>query len=303
MRAHLPPVVLAGVLATLFGPMAAATSVAPTAALAPADDETRPDAPAAEKAPDESPPAGPATQAPTDAAAEAKADAASEAAKAAEARRLLREYARVNRTMGARMHRGPTLEAMNAKDALKLLGDLGNFGVVFDPVLREQGLDLESRVVSLEVKGIAYEDALMLILPPEYGYKIGPGYVLITTLEKSWQPLPVRTYSIQLTLATVPNFVGPRFDPGDVSSRGGSSGPMIDWQTIMDEPEVGEDQATPGRVIDLIQKHVTHVSDRRIAPWEAEGGPATIEYFQGRLVISQTEYGHRMIRRLLSKIE
>jgi hypothetical protein len=39
--------------------------------------------------------------------------------------------------------------------------------------------------------------------------------------------------------------------------------------------------------------------DRRIAPWDDEGGPARIEVARGQLIILQTEHGHRAIANLV----
>jgi hypothetical protein len=43
-------------------------------------------------------------------------------------------------------------------------------------------------------------------------------------------------------------------------------------------------------------------ADPRVAAWESAGGPATIEYFNGSLIISQTEAGHRKVTELLARL-
>jgi hypothetical protein len=219
-------------------------------------------------------------------------------------RRQMREYARVKRTLGARQRRETRIDDMGLKDALQLIGELGKFGVVFDPHLEEEGIDLSLHRVTLNLKGLSIERVLLLILPQELGYRVGPGYVLITTLERSWLPLQVQSYSIRILLAEVPDFVGPRMDIGALMSDIGGGGDLAFkdlWQDIGVEIE-DEGKATPERIVDIILQHVRHENDRRIARWEDEGGPATIQYIQGRLVISQTLEGHRAVMRLLARL-
>ena len=226
-----------------------------------------------------------------------------------EAARLAREFARTQRTMTSQMRTRPGInfERTSLKNVLMYLGEVGNFGIVFDKALEEAGIDLDSRTVSIKVSGVSYEKVIELILPRECGYRIGPGYVLITTLEKSWLPLKTATYSIRLALAEIPNFTdAPRFDIGDVTQSatsaagGGGFGDLFGGGAAA---ATDQDRLTPERIIELIQKFVSNQNDRRIAPWADEGGPATIEHLAGRLIVTQTDHGHRAVRRILSMIE
>ncbi len=243
--------------------------------------------------------------------ADAKPDADTAAAYKArqEAARRARDLARTRRTMTAAMRSRPgiDLEHTSVKSVLVYLGEVGNFGIVFDKALEAAGIDLDARTVSIKVSRISYQKAIELVLPRECGYRVGPGYVLITTLEKSWLPLKTATYSIRLTLAEIPNFTdAPRFEAGDVTSAaaaaagGGGFGDLFGGGAAA---TTDQSQATPERIIELVQKFVRNENDRRIAPWADEGGPATITYLGGQLIITQTEHGHRAIRRLLSMIE
>jgi len=213
------------------------------------------------------------------------------------------ELARTRRTLTT----GKTsvdFENAAIKDVLAYMAEVGKFSVVFDGALQEAGIDLSARTVTIRFTGMTYEDAINLVLPKECGYRIEPGFILVTTLEKSWIPLKTATYSIQLALAEVPDFEGPRFDVSTVLSQtrqgGGGSG-LFGTTTTTKTEETGK--ATPESIIGMIKKFVRNQTDRRIAPWDDEGGPATIQYLGGRLIVSQTEHGHRAVAKLLASIE
>ncbi len=229
-------------------------------------------------------------------------------------RDLRRQYGRTVRTVASRLRSRPGLdfERTTVKDVLEYLAEVGRFAIVFDGDLETAGIDLSARTVTLKVSGITYEKAIELVLPRECGYRVGPGYVLITTLEKSWLPLRTVSYSIRLHLAEIPNFGedAPRFEVGDVTQAaaqaatggGGAFGDLFGAGAGGDL--AGEEgRATPDRIIDLVKRFVTHENDRRIAPWADMGGPASIEYLDGRLIVNQTLAGHQAVRRLLMMIE
>ena len=222
-----------------------------------------------------------------------------------EAARQAQAYARTRRTM---MTAKPKLDFQNIaiKQVLTTLAEAGSFSVVFDAALEEAGMDLSVRTATINTTGMTYEDAINLILPKECGYRIEAGYVLVTTLEKSYIPLKTGVYGIQLALAEIPNFEGPRFAVGDIIARsaqtGGGGGGGLFTQSQTQAADTSG-RATPERIIDFIKKFVKNQNDRRIAPWDDEGGPATIQYLGGRLVITQTDHGHRAIAKLLAAIE
>jgi hypothetical protein len=229
----------------------------------------------------------------------------------AKIRQLRREHGRVVRTVASRLRSRPGLdfERTSVKNVLEYLAEIGNFSVIFDTALEEQGIDLEATTVTLKVSGITYEKAIELILPQGVGYRIGPGYVLITTMEKSWLPLITKSYSVRLHLARIPDFDdAPRFDVGDVTTAaaqaasGGGGGFDIFGQGGPDTDQEKQ-VATPEELIDIIKRLVSNDNDRRIAPWADMGGPASIEYLNGRLVVNQTDHGHRAVWRILTMLE
>jgi len=221
---------------------------------------------------------------------------------------LRRQYGRTVRTVASRLASRPALdfERTSVRDVLEYLAEVGRFAIVFDGDLEAAGIDLAARTVSLKVGGITYEKAIELVLPRECGYRVGPGYVLITTLEKSWLPLLTVSYSIRLHLAQIPDFEdAPRFEVGDMTQIAAQAvtgpGSSSIWNVTLDPDE--EEQVTPEQLIDLVRRFVTNENDRKIAPWADRGGPATIEYMNGRLIVNQTAAGHQAVRRLLMMLE
>ena len=223
----------------------------------------------------------------------------------AEAFRQAQARARTQQALAGK----PKLEFTDTplKAVLDYLAEIGHFSIVYDKALEEAGINLGAIPVSITASGLSYENALRLLLPKECGYRIEAGYVLVTTLEKSWIPLTTVSYSIQVTLAQIPDFGGqaPRFEieylgQGKQPGPGGSAGTGLFG--AQPQKEVAP-QATPDRIIEFVKKFARHANDRRIAPWDDEGGPATIEYLSGRLIISQTDAGHRAVARLLAMIE
>jgi hypothetical protein len=147
-----------------------------------------------------------------------------------------------------------------------------------------------------------YEDAIHLLLPRECGYRVEAGYVLVTTLGKSWLPLKTVVYSVRDAVTAVPNFVGPRFEVGDITSQSQGGGGANIFGNQPEEPE-DEGQARPEQIVDMVKRHVRNSSDRRIATWDDEGGPATIEYLDGKLIVNQTPDGQRAVARLVAAIQ
>ena len=229
------------------------------------------------------------------------ADAKAKAAARAEADRLARELARTRTTLATGK---PQAEFQNTptKDALQALGRMGQFSIVFDRALEEANIDLSTRPVTLRVAGMTYEAAINLMLPAECGYRIEAGYIQVTTREKSWLPLLIRTYGVRLAMAEIPDFPNaPRFDVGAAVQQAGQA--RGGGAVIASPPAPAAAPPTPDRIIEFVKKFVKNQNDRRIAPWDDEGGPATVQYLGGRLVVSQTDHGHRAVLKLLAMIE
>ena len=228
-----------------------------------------------------------------------------EAAKKAreEAVRQALERAQTRRRLETRAGTPLEFNATPLAQVLEMLGQAGGFSVVFDrEALEAAGIDPETHSVTARLTGMTYDDILTLVLPPACGYQVGAGYIVVTTLEKSWLPLRTMVFSVRELLAEVPNFVGPRFEVGDVTNQaaGGTGGGLF---AAPEDKGGDEARATPERIVDLVKRHVRNSSDRRIAPWSDEGGPATIEYLDGKLIVSQTYQGLLAAAKLLAAIQ
>ena len=227
--------------------------------------------------------------------AEAKHKAREEALKRAQ------ETARTRRALD-RPSETFEFSATPLTQVLQMLAETGGFAVVFDKALEEAGIDLSTHPVTMRLAGMRHEDAIYLLLPRECGYRVEAGYVLVTTLEKSWLPLKTVVYSVCDAVTVVPNFVGPRFELGNVTSQSQGGGGTSLFGNPPEEPEDAT-QATLERIVAMVKRHVRNENDRRIALWNDEGGPATIEYLDGKLVVNQTPQGHRAIARLVMAIQ
>ena len=66
---------------------------------------------------------------------------------------------------------------------------------------------------------------------------------------------------------------------------------------------ITEERTKPeAKIIELVQRFVRGTSDFRIADWDVHGGQATIEYFDGNLIVNQTEQGHRQVIEMINRL-
>jgi len=181
--------------------------------------------------------------------------------------------------------------------------------IVIDPDISAAGIDLSNRIVDLKVERVPVESVLPLILGRDLGYRVEPGYILITTREKLQQNLPVVTYPVQDLVASIPDFgdQAPRFEAADViqaatqaaEGGGGGGGDIFGGGAQVAEEE---EQAGPDELRALIQRTVNNQSDPNVAAWADEGGSAAVEYMNGLLIITQTTIGHEKISDLLDQL-
>jgi hypothetical protein len=221
----------------------------------------------------------------------------------AEAARKAQEQARLRQSMAGAKH-AVDFQDTPVQDILTYLAEAGKFSIVFDKALQDAGIDLGHVPATIKASGLTYEQAIQLVLPRECGYRIEAGYVLVTTLERSWLPLTLRSYDVHMAMAEIPDFGGlaPRFQFNTTTNQqqqGGGGG------TLFTQPQAAAEQQppTPDRIIALIKQFVRNSDDPRIAPWSDDGGPASVQYLGGYLIVSQTYVGHMKVMKILAMIE
>jgi len=159
-------------------------------------------------------------------------------------------------------------------DVLKhLIATQRDLNLVVAPDLRRADAILARPVESLEVKEISIASALRLILDPDLSYRIGPGYVLLTSDRTFQGDMFTAQYRVRDLCGPYPQ--GWRFGYPDGY-----------W----------------GNLIDLLKREVNYCGDPLVNPWTDEGGAASLDYFQGLLIVRQTEEGHRQIEEWLGQM-
>ncbi len=198
-------------------------------------------------------------------------------------------------------------ERTSLDNVLKYIGEVQRgLNIVVDPEVEAQGFDLASRVVDLKVNQVSVEAVLNLILGADLGYKVEPGYVLVTTRDKLQQNLPIVTYPVQDLVAQIPNFGGqaPRFEVGDITEAAAGAGAGGGFGELFGTGEaIGEEEGVGWQdLVDIIQRNVNALADPTVAGWVDEGGPAAIDYMNGLLIVTQTRNGHVRVADLLDKL-
>ena len=180
------------------------------------------------------------------------------------------------------------------------LAEASGVTIVMDPHIQtDTSIDPANEPVTLNVRGLTLEQILTMILPSDMGWRVQEDHIVVSSREKA-NPLKTITYPIQHLVAEIPNFDNaPKMELGDIGAgedSGGTSPLFPD-----DIGDVSDTTPPQDKIKDLIIRFVKS-SDPRVAAWEDEGGTATIEYFSGTLIISQTEAGHRKVAALLARL-
>jgi len=165
-------------------------------------------------------------------------------------------------------------ERTSLDNVLKYISEVvGGLNIVIDPDVAVAGVDLTTRVVDLKVSRMPVESVLSLILGADLGYRVEAGYLLIATREKLHQNLRMHAYPVR-DLVTAD------------SDLPASPDALVGWQVL----------------VDVVLRMVNNMSDPDVAAWADEGGPASVEYLNGKLVITQTDRGHEKVAELLAQV-
>ncbi len=205
--------------------------------------------------------------------------------------------------LGARIN--IDFDAVTLANALSFLADSAGAAIAVDPRLKaDTGKAADEELVTLHIKAVTLQQALDLVVLAEMGWRVVEGRILVSSREKA-NPIYLHSYAIRDLITPVPDFgdSAPRFDLAAAMSAAGSGGSGGGGGGIFKEvtKEEAADPHPEKKIIDLIKKFVTN-SDPRVAAWDDAGGTATIDYFNGQLLVNQTDAGHRKVIDLLSKL-
>ena len=189
--------------------------------------------------------------------------------------------------------------------ALQFLSEASGVPIIADPRLKDDtGKSLDDEQITVQLTAQSVEQILNLILPPTLGWRVeDDDHVVISSKEKA-NPLVTRIYPVLHLVIGVPDFGAtvPRIDIGQALQQGAAGGGgggggvnlfAASTAVTTDKPEQ--------KLIELLQKFVVG-GDGRVAAWDSAGGQATIQYFNGMLIVSQTQAGHLKLVELLARL-
>jgi Flp pilus assembly secretin CpaC/tetratricopeptide (TPR) repeat protein len=218
-------------------------------------------------------------------------------------------------------------ERTSLDNVLKYINDIKkDINIVISPDVATDGIDLSTRLIDLKVRHVSIEQVFGLILGEDIGYTVQPNFILITTRKRIERSLPLSTYPILDLIAPVQDYVAPTFGMGGgtlggipgagtgIGGVGGVGGGTTGGLTGIFGGGAGGAGAGGGagaaptpeqaytQLIAIIKQHVNPASDPGVAEWSDSGGPATINFYAGSLLISQTPRGHQRVTELLEQL-
>ncbi len=165
-------------------------------------------------------------------------------------------------------------EKTSLDNVLKYIDEVERgLNIVVDPALATAGIDLTTRVVDLKCKRLSLRAVLSLVLRPDMGFAVGPGYVLVRTREKFHTGMALKAYPV-----------------ADLAKAGA------------DRPSVRAWVAGQWELVDIVQRLVNNQADPLVAAWADEGGPAAFEILGASLLITQSERGHARTLHVLNAL-
>lgn len=161
-----------------------------------------------------------------------------------------------------------TFDATPLDEALKVIGEKAGVAVLPDPDLQAAGIDVSRRCVTLALEQVSAGEVLDLLLLSDLGYLVRPDCVLVTTRDAVFRELSVVIYPVADVL--------PRQDlEGDAG-----------WEEL----------------VGVLRRNVNNMSDRSVAAWEDEGGPAAVNFLGGALIVAQTHRGQERVMQFLTML-
>jgi hypothetical protein len=192
------------------------------------------------------------------------------------------------------------LAGVPARLAFQWLSQSSGLNIVIDwNALQAQGLDPQTPI-TLELRSVSFQQVLDLLVQQlqrpstpneaQLVYEEFPGFIQLLTKAQANQRLTVRIYEIAEVTASVPTFRNaPRMDLASVLESSGSTGGGVAFEQ-QDQDKPTPTQADRGEQVAEMIRNVIEPS-----VWQQNGGPASLRYFQGRLIVNAPMYVHRQI--------
>ena len=170
--------------------------------------------------------------------------------------------------------------------------DVTGISLVIDwRALERQGVDPD-QPVSLHLRRAPAHKVLALLMNEaaadldnvQLMYQATPWYVQVQSRRQADQELVVRVYLVHDLVLEVPRFAGPEFDLGAALADG--EGPFAQ-QEVLEARPTAQDRGEA--LAELIRSTVEP------EVWTLAGGPASLRYLRGRLIVRAPRYVHRQI--------
>jgi hypothetical protein len=151
--------------------------------------------------------------------------------------------------------------------------------------------------VSVNLRGVPLRKALTYVLQGQgpVTWYIDDGVIEVTTQEIADKQMYTRVYSVEDLVMVVPDFYGPQFNIQQASQSGqGGGGGQSPFQQTNQQPP----QLRPGQSLkDQRGKELVDLVTQTVRPdvWRANGGNASIGYFNGMLVVTAPRQVHEAI--------
>ena len=169
-------------------------------------------------------------------------------------------------------------EKTSLDNVLRYISEIKRLNIVVDPALATAGIDLTTRVVDFKCKRLSLRAVLSLVLRPDMGFAVGPGYVLVRTREKIQAGLALKAYPVaDLAKADRPSVRAQLYE--------------ADWMLL-----------SQFNLESIIQRLVNSQADPLVAVWADDGGPAAFAIVGSSLLITQSERGHTRTLNVLNAL-
>jgi hypothetical protein len=198
----------------------------------------------------------------------------------------------LNRTVGQM-----NLDKVTFSDAIDFLRDSADVNLHVNwKALEASGVSRDVPI-SIRLSNLPIRKALTYVLnaaPPSTWF-VDDGVIEVTTQAIADKHMYTRVYPIDDLVMDIPDFYGPQFNLQSAAQGSGQSGGQSPFQNSNTQQQQPQQQPRPTRdergqqIVDLITQSI------RPDIWHASGGPATIAYYHGSLVVTAPRQVHEAI--------